>query len=408
MSSTIRFVLCHAAILLIVPIAAIGCGTPVPRSAPSAGSNELYVMPSGIETHWASCENSKAEKGQGGKAKGGRKGAAHFPIKAGQLLVLAEEESGSGAVRRIWCTISDRTPRMLRGLRLDFYWDGAKKPAVSVPLGDFFGMALGRTYAFESALFSSPEGRSFNCCVPMPFRNGMKMTVTNTTATDLPLFFYDVDYTKGDPHGEDTLYFHAYFHRENPTTFQQDFEFLPKVEGRGRFLGVTVGVIADTKKYFTAWWGEGECKIYLDGDTANPTLCGTGTEDYIGTGWFLGAYAHQYQGCPYADKDRLQFGFYRLHVPDPIYFRKDIRVAMQQIGCWTPESKPLMQKSGNTYILAGPEKQPVDWNQGDGRSDYGFFERQDDWSSCAYFYLDKPENSLPPLQSTEERIANLI
>lgn len=394
------------AVALLGLLCAACAQTPSSVSAPSAGA-EVYQIPAGIETHWASFENPTAAKGQGGQTKDGRKGMPSSPIKAGETRVLAEEKSGSGTIRRIWVTVNDRTPLMLRGMRLDFYWDGAEKPAASVPLGDFFCFGLGRTYAFENEYFSSPEGRSFNCCIPMPFKNGMRITVTNTTKVDLALFFYDVDYTTGDAHGADTLYFHAYFLRENPTTLRKDFEFLPKISGRGRFLGVNVGVIADTKQYFNAWWGEGEVKFFVDGDTQFPTLCGTGTEDYIGTGWFLGPYAQRYQGCPYADKERLQFCFYRFHVPDPIYFRKDLRVTMQQIGCWTPESKPKLVASGNKYILTGAEQAPVDWNQGEGKNDYGLFERQDDWSSCAYFYLDRPTNDLPVLQSLDVRVKGL-
>ncbi len=378
-----------------------------PTTVSPASSAEVYQLPADIETRWADFENPTAAKGQGGQTKGGRKGRPSSPINAGETRVLAEEKSGAGTIRRFWVTLSDRTPLMLRGMRLDFYWDGSEKPAASVPLGDFFCTGLGRTYAFENEYFSSPEGRSFNCCIPMPFKNGMRVTVTNTTKVNMSLFFYDIDYTLGDPHGPDTLYFHAYFHRENPTTLRKDYEFLPKISGKGRFLGINIGVIADTKQYFNAWWGEGEIKLYLDGDTQFPTLCGTGTEDYIGTGWFLGPYAHRYQGCPYADKDRLQFCFYRFHVPDPVYFRKDLRVTMQQIGCWTPESKPKMVASGNKYILAGAEQTPVDWTQGDGKSDYGLFERQDDWSSCAYFYLDRPANDLPPLQTLDQRVNGL-
>ena len=59
-------------------------------------------------------------------------------------------------------TVSDRSLKMLRGIRLDFYWEGATTPAVSAPLGDFSGIGLGEIVAFQSALFSSPEGRSFN------------------------------------------------------------------------------------------------------------------------------------------------------------------------------------------------------------------------------------------------------
>jgi hypothetical protein len=37
------------------------------------------------------------------------------------------------------------------------YWDDAAKPAVSAPLGDLFGLGLGRILPFQNALFSDPE-----------------------------------------------------------------------------------------------------------------------------------------------------------------------------------------------------------------------------------------------------------
>lgn len=139
----------------------------------------LYVVPDGVETRWASPENPKGEKGKAGQANAGRKGRPCLPLKPRERVVLAEARRTSGTVRRIWMTIGDRSPRMLRGLRLDCYWDGAKRPAVSAPLGDFFGTGLGRMAKFQSALFTSPEGRSFNSFVPMPFRTGMKIVLTN-------------------------------------------------------------------------------------------------------------------------------------------------------------------------------------------------------------------------------------
>ncbi len=68
---------------------------------------------------------------------------------------------------------------------------------------------------FQSALFSSPEGNSFNSAVPMSFRTGMKIVLTDDAGTDAGPMYYDVDYTLGDQHGGDMLYFHAYFHRDN-------------------------------------------------------------------------------------------------------------------------------------------------------------------------------------------------
>ena len=80
--------------------------------------------------------------GAAGQANRGRKGSPCFALKAGEEKVLAHAEGASGTVRRIWITINDRSPRMLRGLRLDMYWDGADRPGVSAPLGDFFGQGL--------------------------------------------------------------------------------------------------------------------------------------------------------------------------------------------------------------------------------------------------------------------------
>src|SRR5699024_9431644 len=99
-----------------------------------------------------------------------------------------------GIVNKIRMTIKDRSPVMLRSLRIEMYWDGASKPAVSVPLGDFFGVGLGQTTSFENDFFSNPEGRSFNCFIPMPFHKSAKITITNDADEDLSHIFYNVNY----------------------------------------------------------------------------------------------------------------------------------------------------------------------------------------------------------------------
>jgi hypothetical protein len=368
--------------------------------------DSLFSMPpSGVQTRCASPENPAALPGQGGQSKGGRKGRPCVKLPAGGQLVLAAAENTSGIVRRMWLTIDHRVPRNLRGLRIECFWDGAGRPAVSAPLGDFFGTGLGRNVAFQSAFFSNPEARSFNCCLPMPFRRGMKIVLTNETAFDLNALYYEVNFTVGDPLPPDALYLHGHWRRENPTRLQQDYEILPRVTGRGRYLGCNIGVIAERRRYFKTWWGEGEVKMFIDGDPTFPTLCGTGTEDFIGTAWGQGRYDHLYQGCHFADMDRMRYCFYRFHVPDPVWFRRDIRVTIQQIGCWAPESRWELSRPGEPTYLADTGLTAVDWVK--NQEPYGLFERQDDWSSCCYFYLDRTENDLPALQPADERIAGL-
>jgi hypothetical protein len=370
----------------------------------SAPAQALYQLPDGVETRWASPENPTAARGAGGTAEGGRKGAPFFALAPGESRTLAEVRSGSGIVRRIWMTLNDRSPAMLRGMRIDMYWDGAKTAAVSAPIGDFFGVGLGRVVAFESALFSSPEGRSFNANVPMPFRNGMRIVLKNETDRPQPQVFYDVDFTVGDVLPADTLYFHALFRRENPTKIRRDYEIVPRLTGKGRYLGTNVGVIVDGQRYGAHWWGEGEVKIFLDGDRDLPTLAGTGTEDYVGTGYGLGVYSHAFQGAPFVDESRQLYAFYRYHVNDPVFFRKDIRVTLQQIGfLWSNDGTPDKPIAA-PLTAAGANARELDLQH---LPQYNLFERADDVSSVAYLYLDSPAGAGAPLAPVADRIRGL-
>jgi hypothetical protein len=370
--------------------------------------HELFVLPAKVEARWINPENITGAKGAGGQVNGGRKGAPSYGVlKAGEQLELANYQGSSGIIRHIWTTIDNRSPQMVRGLRMDFYWDGSDRPAISAPWGDFFGFGLGAMAPFECALFNCPEGRNFNSFLPMPFRTGFRITVTNETQTDLRMFWFQADFTVHDDLPSNALYLHAYYHRENPTTLRQDYEILPLIKGCGRYLGANFGVMADTKMYFKSWWGEGEVKVYIDGDRAFPSLCGTGTEDYILTSWGQGRYANAYSGCPLADMDKQRFCFYRYHVADPVYFRQALRATIQQIGCWDPVAKKEMHFSGNAYLSTGPNPQPINFAPTGTSLAYGLFERADDWSSCAYFYLDRPTNELPPLDPVAKRLEGL-
>ncbi|HJP63861.1 MAG TPA: glycoside hydrolase family 172 protein [Mucilaginibacter sp.] len=374
-------------------------------------AQELYIMPQGVQSRVSSFENLNGVKGAGGQTNKTAKGNAFESLLAGQTKSLLNISS-AGIIQRMWVTVNDRSPAMLRALRLRMYWDGSDKPAVDVPLGDFFCAGLGRPVAFQSALFSDPEGRSFNSYIPMPFKTGAKVTLTNESRSDLNLLFYDIDYVIMDKPQPGMLYFHAFWNRTIKSTLTKDFELLPAVNGRGRFLGVNVGVNVDAA-YGHTWWGEGEVKMYIDGDTDHPTINGTGAEDYIGTGWGEGAFTNQYQGCSIADTTKNQYAFYRFHIPDAIYFNQNFKATIQEIGGGSDaEVKALVTKgvplkpisvatdNGFTRLLDNPialtdSKFPKGWIN---------FYRIDDYSATAYFYLDKPVSNLKALAPVEERV----
>ena len=369
----------------------------------------LYKMPAApIETRWFTFENKDGKKGNGGKERFGRKGAPATALKKGEKLTMADIK-GPGTIRRIWCTLFDHsTTAALRGMIVEMYWDGAATPAVRVPLGDFFCHSLGHAVPFQNACFSSPEGRSFNCIIPMPFRKGAKIILVNDSPNDNGVY-YEVDATLGDAHDEDTLYFHAAWRRENYTTLRHDMTTLPEVHGRGRFLGCNLGVRLhpDMTNF---WWGEGEVKVYMDGDKDHPTLCGTGTEDYIGTGYGQGLFSHMYQGNQYINEPKTAYGFYRFHIPDPVYFRKDIRVTIQVMGGPSykamldaldkqPSLKFMKAGDGSEYYTREELEKNKDWSN--------VMERIDDHCATAYWYMDKAENGLPDLPPFEERAKDL-
>jgi hypothetical protein len=212
---------------------------------------------------------------------------------------------------------------------------------------------------------------------------------------------------------ENNLYFHTYWSRDTATTIGTDFEMLPSLAGKGKFMGVNVGINANPI-YKDAWWGEGEVKMFLDTDKENPTIVGTGTEDYIGTGWGQGAYINNFSGCTIADEEKKQWTFYRDHVPDPVFFSSAIRVTLQQMGGNMKAKVLELQQTGvplqpvtvddkGELILLLADETPTPLNSPQLPDGWTNFYRSDDISATAYFYLDAPVNNLPALQDVSIR-----
>ena len=393
------------------------------RTTVRSSENALFIMPRDIQSRCQNFENLTGAKGGGGRENRGAKGHYFDTLAAGKTMTVFQAE-GSGVITRMWLTFSggagNLSPRVLRGVRLDMYWDDCETPAVSCPLGDFFGIGLGRGgVSYENEFFSCPFGRCFNGYIPMPFLRSARITVTNDTGMDLTHVVPSFEYCLRPLDPKETLYFHAAWRREIETTLQRDFEILPRVEGRGRYLGATLSVIANPR-YKKTWWGEGEAKIFLDGDGEYPTVIGTGSEDYAGSAWGLDFFSHRYQGALVTDAGRGEFSFYRFHVPDGVFFYKDIRVTMQQMGGAPKKVLLDLARKGVPVVITGvntratPRRFIKAFEQGmtvqDDRlqpDDWCNFYRTDDWAACAYFYLDRPENGLPPLATAETRLAKV-
>jgi D-arabinan exo alpha-(1,3)/(1,5)-arabinofuranosidase (non-reducing end) len=208
----------------------------------------------------------------------------------------------------------------------------------------------------------------------MPFASGVLITLENRS-DEQATCYYQVDYTL--ERGIDPLvgYFHAQWRRSNPLPYKTSHTILdlPMATGRGHYVGTYVAWGVNN----SGWWGEGELKVYLDGDGEYPTICGTGTEDYFGGAWNFDLPGRGYTeySTPYLGLNQVirpdglyqsqhRFGMYRWHIPDPIVFADSIRVDIQALG-W---------RSGHRYL-------PL----------------QDDIASTAVFYLDRTSTARPVL-----------
>lgn len=338
------------------------------------------------EIRTISFENPTGARGAAGTAHGGRKGAPNKILAPGEHLLLADVE-GPGRVRHVWMTFPPMPPEAMRALVLEVFYDDAAEPSVSVPCLDFFGLPHGRPAPYASTLSAAQEGRGFNSWLPMPFQRRIRIEFRNGSERRFP-FYYQVAYTLG-PERADAGLLHASFRRENPTTLREDFTIAAGLRGPGRFVGCNVGIRILPEPDFS-WYGEGEVKMYLDGDAANPTWCGTGLEDYVGTAWGMGAHTTPLQGVPLVLQPEGRVGmpdyvsFYRWHLPDPIVFERECRVTIQQIGAVSvPRGqgaiRERLERAGRVagsgwYDLSGPLEA------------FAICERQDDFCATAFLY----------------------
>jgi len=374
------------------------CAATVAIAQKNTGLNNnlsnLYQV-SDAKSRSISPENFTGEKGKGGMAVAGTgkeaardlgqgwKVSPSVVIKSKTTFTIAEI-TGSGAIQHIWMTPTGNW----RYAILRFYWDDETTPSVEVPVGDFFCNGGGEYAPVTSLAVAVNPGSAFNCYWPMPFRKKCRITMENIADEDMTLY-YQVDYTLA-PVPNDAAYFHAQFRRVNPMPYKKNYVLVDSIQGKGQYVGTYMAYGSNKD----GWWGEGEIKFFIDGDTQFPTINGTGTEDY-----FCGSYDFdtrrinskgvetseytEFSG-PYTGLAQVirgdghyhnaqRFGLYRWHITDPIRFENSLKVTIQDLG-W---------HHNGTYM-------PL----------------QDDIATTVFWYQLGGQNNFPKLPSRDELEVN--
>jgi hypothetical protein len=207
-------------------------------------------------------------------------------VPAGQSAdLLSEGLSGGrgGAIRALAMRVSavDREDALARTL-LSITFDGAADPQVAVPLGEFFGTGPGAN-EFESIINRVGHEGAMVSSWYMPYHKSVLMRLINSSGTAVTVSCaVSVD---AEPPAENTLTFHARWRYQDGLLTKKadgtlDWPALRVSGTPGRFVGLLVNIFNPSP----AWWGEGDEKIYVDGE-AFPSTIGTGTEDYFGYAW---------------------------------------------------------------------------------------------------------------------------
>lgn len=276
-------------------------------------------------------------------------------IAPGDTLTLMDT-AGPAVINHVWMTIASKDPDHLKNLILRMYWDDEESPSVEAPVGAFFGLGLGDYVPHQSTPLAVAPDRALNSFFPMPFRRRARITVENQGPLRVDSFYYNIDYrAERAMLPDDTLYFHAQYRQACPCA-GDNYVYLT-AEGRGHLAGITLSVVENAD----GWWGEGDEMFYVDGER-QPSIHGTGSEDYFLGAWDFGGkpFAYGLFGAPVVGRELRdeRWSMYRFHLDAPITFERSLRATMEH---------------GNVN------------------------DRADDFASVAYWYQTEPHAPFPTL-----------
>ena len=160
--------------------------------------------------------------------------------------------------------------KTLRSIWVTATFDGEQ--TVSAPLGDFVAAPFGH---------GSKDSMEVHLKFDMPFKRQATFTFERNTAQKGDAVLMQFSGSKESYSETDDLnYFHCDFSRDRGKTRpMRDMHWL-NAKGSGFLAGVHLLVDNSNR----GWWGEGDEKIFVDGETF-PSTFGTGTEDFLNYAW---------------------------------------------------------------------------------------------------------------------------
>ncbi len=282
------------------------------------GANPLMAFSANSNVPAISNVNASAYQAQTQTARG------LVSVPAGQTRTFANL-NGGGRITALHLALVPADRTTLRQTLLRVYWDGAKKPAIEAPVGEFFGVGFGDRRL--TSLPTAMQDSGYTCYWPMPFGHSARFELANMSKTDLSAIGYRVESQRSRDAMDGVGYFHAQWHRQT-TKSGEPFHIL-QAKGRGHYVGEHTDMQGD----HGLWFLEGDEKVYVDGETF-PSIHGTGTEDFYTGGWYFdqGPFNLPYHGCTIKQDDISRVSAYRFQIQDCVPFQHDFKIDIEHGG----------------------------------------------------------------------------
>ena len=252
-------------------------------------------------------------------------------LPPGESVVLNIREDGPGMLRTLGFAVRSPHPETaMRTSIVEILFDGVQ--TVWCPLSELSGNGIGHNPHRDVYRQVSEKQLSASLHWMMPFARSAEVRLWNFGEVPVHVGW---QYHVGDWQWDDrSMHFYARWRHEHPISVHggrgtADWNFV-EVQGQGVYVGDTLSVMNPVAE----WWGEGDKKIYVDGESF-PSHFGTGTEDYYGYAWC----SNQVFQHPFHSQTRCDGGEHgnnwghstvsRVRMLDAIPFERSLKMDME-------------------------------------------------------------------------------
>lgn len=260
---------------------------------------------------------------------------------------------GPAAIRKLTARLEAKDlPQALRSTVFEVSFDGVK--AIWAPIGDFAGIGYKFT-PYKTWYTEVTADGVMSCYWVMPFSKTCELKLRNLGSQPVNVARCEIHH--GDwKWDERSMHFHSRWKelnrvqtRTNRGAIHEAFDVnYVQVQGRGVFVGDVLTLFNGAP----SWWGEGDEKIFVDGERF-PSHFGTGTEDYYGYAWgnpnFFAAPFHAQPYGKGANSTDVAVNL-RLRSLDAIPFSRSFRFDME-LWHW---ASTKMNYAPTTFFYARP------------------------------------------------------